>query len=181
VNHSDRKPQNRWIIGGVLGLILLSLGGAIGFQVWVYEPFKAYYFPKRDRSAPRARSMSTDTHSKQFATDTEKIQFLKRYLSFPTAVETAEFHVVYHDNSGGGIPGPSDWDIQAVLNVAPQNLSAWTHNAKVTAEKQDLAWGYSLAQQRGWKLQSEPKVYTASGKIVAIFEKEGLIFKRLKT
>jgi hypothetical protein len=165
----------------VLGLILLSLVSAIGFQIWVYEPFKAYYFPKRDRYAPRVRSMSTDTHSKQFATDADKIQFLKRYLSLPTAVEATEFHVVYHDNSGGGIPGPSDWDIQAVLKVAPQDLSAWTQNAKETFAKQDLAWGYSLAQQRGWKLQSEPKIYTASGKIIAIFEKERLIFKRLTT
>jgi hypothetical protein len=175
LNHSDRRQQNRWIIGGVLGLILLSLGSAVGFQIWVYEPFKAYYFPKRDRS------MSTDTHSKQFATDTDKIQFLKRYLALPTAVEAAEFHVVYHDNSGGGIPGPSDWYIQAVLKVTPPDLSAWTQNIKETSEKQDLAWGYSLAQQRGWKLLSAPKVYTAAGKIVVVFEKEGIIFKRLTT
>lgn len=125
--------------------------------------------------------MSTDTHSKQFATDTAKIQFLKRYLSFPTAVEAAEFHVVYHDNSGGMVPGPSDWDMQVVLKVAPQDLSAWTHNLKVTSEQQDLAWGYRLAQQRGWKPQSKPKVYTGAGKIVAVFEKEGFIFKRLTT
>jgi hypothetical protein len=149
--------------------------GAVGFQIWVYEPFKAYYFPKTNRN------MSTDTHSKQLATDTDKIQFLKRYLTFPTAVEAAEFHVVYHDNSGGGIPGPSDWDMQVVLKVAPQNLSAWTHNLKMTSQKQDLEWGYSLAKQRNWKLQSKPKVYTGPGKIVAVFEKEGFIFKQLIT
>jgi hypothetical protein len=181
LNHSDRKPQNRWIIGGALGLILLSLGGAIGFQIWVYEPFQAYYFPKGDRSAPRVRSMSTDTHSKQFATDTDKIRFLRRYLTFPTVVEAAEFHVVYQDNSQGMVPGPSYWDIQAVFKVAPQDLSVWTLNAKETSQKQDLAWGYRLAQQRGWKLLSAPKVYTAAGKIVAVFEKEGFIFKRLAT
>jgi hypothetical protein len=175
LNHSDRSQKKRWIIGGVLGLILLSLVGAVGLQIWVYEPFKAYYFPKPERS------MSTDTHSKQFATDPDKIQFLNRYLTLPTAVEAAEFHVVYHDNSGGGIPGPSDWDMQVVLKVAPQDLSAWTDNLKMTSQKQDLAWGYSLAQQRAWKLQSKPKVYTAPGKIVAVFEKEGFIFKWLTT
>jgi hypothetical protein len=89
--------------------------------------------------------------------------------------------VVYHDNSGGMVPGPSDWDIQAVLKVASQDLSAWTQNAKETAAKQDLAWGYSLAQQRGWKLLPAPKIYTAPGKIVVVFEKEGIIFKRLTT
>jgi hypothetical protein len=175
LNHPDRSQRKRWIIGGVLGLILLSLVGAVGFQIWVYEPFKAYYFPKPEHN------MSADTHSKPFATDTDKIQFLKRYLTLSTVVEAAEFHVVYHDNSRGVIPGPSDWDIQAVLKVAPQDLSAWTHNVKETSTKQDLAWGYSLAQQRGWKLLSAPKVYTAAGKIVALFEKERIIFKRLTT
>jgi hypothetical protein len=153
--------------------MLLTLAGAIGLQVWFYEPLEVHYFPKR--------SMSTDTHSKQFATDADKIRFLKRYLSLPTAVEAAEFHVVYHDNSGGLIPGPSDWDMQVVLKVAPQDLSAWTHNVKATSQKQDLEWGYSLARQRDWKLQSKPKVYTGSGKIVAVFEKERVIFKQLIT
>jgi hypothetical protein len=167
--------RRRWLVGGVVGLILSILGSAVGFQIWVYEPFKAYYLSEANRS------MSTNTHSKQFATNADKIQFLKRYLSLPTAVEAAEFHVVYQDNSGGIIPGPSDWDIQAALKVAPQDLSAWTKNINRTSQKQDLAWGYSLAQERGWKLQSAPKVYTAPGEIVAIFEKEGFIFKRLTT
>jgi hypothetical protein len=175
LNHSDRSQRKRWIIGGVSGLILLSLVGAVGFQIWVNELFKADYFPKPNHN------MSTDTHSKQFATDPDKIQFLKHYLTLPTAVEAAEFHVVYHDNSGDGIPGPSDWDMQVVLKVAPQDLSAWTQNVKPTSEKQDLEWGYSLARQRNWKLQSKPKVYTAAGKIVVVFEKEGFIFKRLTT
>lgn len=175
MNLPNPRQRKRWVIGGVLGLMLLLLAGTVGFQIWVYEPFEAYYFPKH-------RSMSTDTHSKQFATDADKIRFLKRYLSLPTVVEAAEFHVAYHDNSGGGIPGPSDWDMQVVLKVAPQDLSVWTQNMKVTtAQKQDLAWGYSLAQQRGWILQSTPKVYTAPGKIVAVFEKERFIFKRLTT
>lgn len=162
-------------------MILLSLAGAIGFRVWVYEPFNAYYFPKGDRSAPKVRSMSTDTHSKQFATDTDKIQFLKRYLTLATAVEAAEFHVIYHDNSGGFVPGPSDWDMQVVLKVPPRDFIAWTHNVKVTSQQQDLEWGYSLARQRDWRLQSKPKIYTGSGKIVAVFEKEGFIFQRLTT
>jgi hypothetical protein len=169
LNRSNHRQRNRWIIGG-LGLILLTIVGAVGFQHWVYEPFNAYYFPNR----------STNTNSKQFATDVDKIRFLKRYLTLPSAVEATEFYVVYHDNSSG-IPGPSDWDIQAVLKVAPQHLSAWTQNLKANLKKQDLAWGYRLAQQRGWKLQSAPKVYAATGKIVAVFEKEGFIFQKVTT
>lgn len=130
-------------------------------------------------AANSSLNRSTDTYSKQFSTDAEKISFLTRYLVLPSAIEAAEFHVVFYDNSGSVVPGPSDWDIQAVLKVAPKHLSIWTQNLQVTAQKQDLTWGYHFAQQRGWKLNTAPKVYTAAGKIVAVFEKEGFIFKQL--
>jgi hypothetical protein len=69
--------------------MLLTLAGAVGLQSWVYQPFMAHYFPSR----------TTNTYSKQFKTDADKIQFLKRYLVFPSAIEAAEFHVIYYDNS----------------------------------------------------------------------------------
>ncbi len=116
----------------------MTVAGIGGFQLWGYGPSEANRSPNR----------STDTRSSQLATDADKIRFLNRYLTLPSAVEAAEFHVVYHDNSSG-IPGPSDWDIQAVLKVAPQHLSAWIQDAKITSKKQDLGWGYRLAQQRG--------------------------------
>lgn len=151
-----------------MGLMLLTVTG-VGLRMY-FATFVA---------ANSSLNRSTNTHSKQFTTDAEKISFLKRYLVLPSAVEAAEFHVVFYDNSGGGVPGPSDWDIQAVLKVAPKHLSAWTQNLRVTDQKQDLAWGYRLAQQQDWKLNATPKVYTAAGKTVAIFEKEGFIFKQL--
>ncbi len=151
--------------------MLLTLAGGVGFQGWVYQPFMAHYFPNR----------TTNTYSKQFTTDVDKIQFLKRYLVFPSDIEATEFHVIYYDNSGGIIPGPSDWKIKAVLKIAPQHLAAWTQNIKATAKPQELAWGYSLAHQRGWVLHSQPKIYAATGKLIAVFEQEGIIFKQLTT
>jgi hypothetical protein len=151
-----------------MGLTLLTITG-VGLRMCFDTFVAANSFPNR----------STNTYSKQFATDADKISFLKRYLVLPSAVEAAEFHVVFYDNSGGSVPGPSDWDIEAVFKVAPEHLSAWTQNLQVTSQKQDLAWGYRLAQQRGWKLNATPKVYTAAGKIVAVFEREGFICKRL--
>jgi hypothetical protein len=151
-----------------MGLTLLTITG-VGLRM-CFDTFVA---------ANSSPNRSTNTYSKQFATDADKISFLKRYLVLPSAVEAAEFHVVFYDNSGGSVPGPSDWDIEAVFKVAPEHLSAWTQNLQVTSQKQDLAWGYRLAQQRGWKLNATPKVYTAAGKIVAVFEREGFICKRL--
>ncbi len=168
MNHTNGKQRNRWIIGSVIGLMLLTVTG-VSLRIRFDALVAANSSPNR----------STNTYSKQFATDAEKISFLKRYLLLPSGVEATEFHVVFYDNSGGSVPGPSDWDIQAVLKVAPKHLSAWTQNLQVTAQKQDLAWGYRLAQQRGWKLNAAPKVYTMAGKIVAVFEKEGFIFKQL--
>jgi hypothetical protein len=71
-------------------------------------------------------SLTTDTRSAQLATDAEKIAFLHRYITLYSAVEATEFHIVYHDNAGGAVPGPSDWDMRVAVKVAPADVSTWT-------------------------------------------------------
>ncbi len=126
---------------------------------------------------------STDTRSSQFATDAEKIAFLQQYLTLPSPVEAAEYHIVYHDNSTGGVPGPSDWDMRVVLRVAPTQLEGWTVDMQpVAADAVDLAWGYELLPvDAQWKINSEPTIYTRNNVIVAVFAPEGILFKRVWT
>jgi len=125
-------------------------------------------------------SLTTDTHSAQFATDAEKIAFLRRYLVFASPVEATEFHVVYHDNSGG-VPGPSDWDIHAALKVAPADVSLWTVGLRqVDAAGVDLSWGDDLLPREArWARASPPKAYERPGEgvLVAAFEPEGIVLK----
>lgn len=124
-------------------------------------------------------SKTTDTRSSTFATHAEKTAFLERYLTLHSPVEATEFHVIFHDNSGGFIAGPSDWDIQAVMRVAPDDIASWTDGMqRVEASVVDLAWANALLQQSGWLSSSPPLVYERSGSLVAVFEADGIIAKR---
>src|SRR5262245_18839405 len=90
-------------------------------------------------------SLTTDTRSAQLATDAEKIAFLRRYVKLSSAVEATEFHIVYHDNAGGRVPGPSDWDIRVALKVAPADVPAWTGGLQERAAAGvDLSWAITL-------------------------------------
>lgn len=127
-------------------------------------------------------SKTTDTRSTSFATESEKIAFLKQYLTMPSAVKQTEFHVVYHDNSGGFVAGPSEWDIQAAIRIAPDDIVHWTDGMQlVESSTVDLAWAHTLVQQGGWNVNSDPVVYERSGSMVAVYESDGVVAKRVWT
>ncbi len=75
-------------------------------------------------------SRTTDTRSDTLPTPAARVEFLARYLKLRAPVTDAAFHVVWHDNSGGGVPGPSDWSIVAALRVSPADAKAWLADAR---------------------------------------------------
>ena len=82
-------------------------------------------------SNPRGEDdRTTDTWSSSFDNKDDKLDFLVKYLNLYSDVEDAEYHIVYHDNSGGLIPGPSDWDIRVALKVAAEDIPLWTEGMK---------------------------------------------------
>ena len=149
------------MIGVLAGGIVLAAAGAIILTLPHPSP-----------------SLTTDTLSSTLSDDAAKVAFLGRYLKLASPVEAAEFHVIYHDNSGGMVPGPSEWDIQAVMKVAPADLPAWTSGMTPT-EAADLSWGRSLlGPEPRWAVHSALRVYQRGRTIVAVFEPEGIVFKR---
>ncbi|HEY7020087.1 MAG TPA: hypothetical protein VH349_03150 [Ktedonobacterales bacterium] len=128
-------------------------------------------------------SLTTDTHSAQFATDAEKIAFLGRYITLYSAIEATEFHIVYHDNAGGAVPGPSDWDMRVALKVAPADVSAWTSGLEeIDSAGADLSWGTDLLPNTSrWARTSQPRIFQREGVIVAAFVSEGVILKHIWT
>jgi hypothetical protein len=130
-------------------------------------------------------SLTTDTYSAQFAKDAEKIAFLGRYITLYSAVETTEFHIVYHDNAGGAVPGPSGWDMRIALKVAPADIPAWTNGMQeIEGAGADLSWGTDLLPDTArWARASQPRVYerASGGVIVAAFASEGVILKHMWT
>ena len=132
----------------------------------------------------RNADLSTDTRSSEFATDAEKVGFLAQYLKLFSEVEAAEFHIVYYDNSGSRVPGPSEWEMRAAMNVAPEDVALWTKGMQpIDAGTIDLSWALELLpDEPRWALETEPTVYQrGAGTTVAIFAKEGIVFKRVTT
>jgi hypothetical protein len=74
--------------------------------------------------SPPAGGLTTDTDSRSLPDAQGRLELLSRYLRSKSAITDAEYIIHYRDNSGGSIPGPSDWDIRAVLQVADDG-SAW--------------------------------------------------------
>lgn len=75
-------------------------------------------------------SRTTDTRSETLPTAAARVEFLARYVKLRAPVSDASFHVVWHDNSGGGVPGPSDWSIVAALRVSPADAKLWLADAR---------------------------------------------------
>jgi len=130
-------------------------------------------------------SLTTDTHSAKFATDAEKIAFLRRYITLYSAVEATEFHIVYHDNAGGAVPGPSEWDMRIALKIAPADIPAWTSGLQeIEGAGADFSWGTGLLPDTSrWARTSQPRVYerASGGVVVATFAADGIILKHLWT
>lgn len=160
-------------------------GRFLGIFTLVLVSVAAFGRPSSEESERSAteRTRSTETQSTDFHTDVEKIAFLDQYLVFHSAVEATEFFVVYQDNSTGPFPGPSDWDIQAVLKVDRADVSRWTGGMQqVAADSVDLTWGYALlSDEPQWQIRSQPAVYRSPGAILAVFEPEGVVFARRST
>ena len=130
-------------------------------------------------------SLTTDTRSAQLASDADKLAFLRRYLSLASAVAATEFHIVYHDNTGGPVPGPSEWDMHVALKLASADIPAWTRGLQeVGGEGIDLSWGSELLPNTPrWARTSPPRVFqrAGGGVVVAAFVPEGIILTHLWT
>jgi hypothetical protein len=124
-----------------------------------------------------ASSRTTDTRSSDLGGEAEQINFLGQYVTLRSAVSETEFHIVYHDNSGGLVPGPTDWDIQSVMWV--EDVSAWIGD-KEMVDSADFSWVESLVDD-SVRPSSQPVYYANSSTTIAVFEPEKLIYFRSTT
>lgn len=101
--------------------------------------------------------LTTDTDSRSLPDPKQRLDFLARYLR-KSPVTDAEFTIRYHDSSGGSVPGPSDYNIRAAMQIADYG-AAW--HAGWEACTGDLAalpaWARSLLDSRpAWRAPSAP-------------------------
>jgi hypothetical protein len=130
---------------------------------------------------PNSGSMTTNTRSASLPSDQAKVEFLKRYLVLPSEVQATEFHIVFHDNRKGLVPGPSDFDIQVAVKVPPDKVSAWTAQMPKAPAPFDISWAQDfLPKDERWATHSPPNYYEREGVQVVTYDPEGIVLKRVQ-
>lgn len=83
---------------------------------------------------------STDTSSDALPSLERRVEFLERYVTFRRGYNDLGFHIAYHNNGGGMVPGPSEWDIRLVATVPPAELTAWVPSDLAPTPTADTQW-----------------------------------------
>lgn len=82
---------------------------------------------------------STNCTSASFPSLKDRVDFLQRYVSFRRAYEALDFAILYSNNGGGMVPGPSEWDVRLVAVVPESEMAAWIPGSAPTPNA-DPAW-----------------------------------------
>ena len=83
---------------------------------------------------------STDTSSDALPSLERRIEFLERYVTFRRGYSDLGFHIAYHNNGGGMLPGPSEWDIRLVAAVPAAELATWVPPGLAPSPSADKQW-----------------------------------------
>jgi len=128
---------------------------------------------------------TTDTWSSSFDSIEERLVFLGEYLFMFSEVLDAEYHIVFYDNSGGMIPGPSDWDIRVALHIALEDIPLWTEGMQRLAPGQiDVGLWKELKSERFTWQESELVEYWKrpnSKVVLVVFPESGIVLKMATT
>ena len=129
--------------------------------------------------------LTTDTWSSTFDNKEDKLDFLEKYITLFSEVQDTEYHIIYHDNSGGMIPGPSDWDIRVALKIAPEDIMLWTDGMKkLISDQIDLDWWGELnSEQFIWKERDRPEFWKRpdSNAYLVVYPENGVLLKIAST
>jgi hypothetical protein len=127
------------------------------------------------------KNKSIDIYSHDVKTKEEKINILKEYLNIESGLIDAEYHIWFKDNSGGMVPGPSDYNLTLALRIAPDSLDNWTRGLKRSEPTGPIHYWDKL--KLDWDLTSTPEYYFSDYKnqIKMVYRKEGVILAKYST
>lgn len=106
----------------------------------------------------------------------DRIRFIETYVSFRRGYRQLEYNVVFHDNSGGWVPGPSDWDVQLLAVVPPAEVDDWIPADTEKAEGPPPAWVKQLPGKLA--VEGVTEWYRSRNRAVGIDRKQSLIAYR---
>src|SRR5262245_61760291 len=124
----------------------------------------------------QTRPASTDTSSDSLPSLEARVEFLQRYVTFRRGYNDLGFRVLYQNNGGGLVPGPTEWDIRLVAAVPPAELDEWVPAGVVAVPSTDTRW---LAGVPGAERAAEiAEWYVGSGLVVGIDRERSVVAYR---
>jgi hypothetical protein len=118
---------------------------------------------------------TTDMSSDAFSSLEQRVEFLQRYVTFRRGYTDLGFHITYHNN-GGGVPGPSEWDIRLVATVPPAELSSWVPFDLAPKTLADTEWLVGVPRQD--QAIGIKEWYAGAGLIVGIDRERSVVAYR---
>ena len=128
-----------------------------------------------ERSGPA----STKTTSAAYATVAERTKVLNDYVTFRRTYETLDFDIMYQNNGGGMVPGPSDWDVRLVATVPASELQAWVPKGVSASPTPDTAWLRSVPTTLD--LSGVSEWYVDGKRVVGIDRAKRIVVYRLSS
>lgn len=78
----------------------------------------------------------------------DRISFVESYVNFKREYMELEYDIVYQNNgTGGGIPGPSDWDIRLIAKVPAEQIEQWLLPKPLDAATPEPMWHKETAHE----------------------------------
>jgi hypothetical protein len=125
---------------------------------------------------------TTDTYSRSLESKSLKLKFLSDYLGSPTEPLDAEYHLVFHDNAQGCVPGSDDYDLQAVVKVRPEDVPAWALGCVRRRLEATPDWVAPLVKgKKGFEVSAQPDSFRCGPEERVIHVHEGVIYRRVNT
>jgi hypothetical protein len=122
---------------------------------------------------------TTKTTSAAYVTVAERTKFLNDYVTFRRTYETLDFDIMYQNNGGGMVPGPSDWDVRLVATVPASELQAWVPTGVNASTAPNIAWLKSVPMTLD--LSGVNEWYVDGKRIVGIDRAKRIVVYRLSS
>lgn len=122
---------------------------------------------------------STKATSAAYATVAERVKFLNEYVKFRRTYETLDFDIMYQNNGGGMVAGPSDWDVRLVATVPAAELQAWVPTGVNASTAPDAAWLKSVPTTLD--LSGVSEWYIDGSRVVGIDRAKRIVVYRLSS
>lgn len=123
--------------------------------------------------------------SDDYETAAQRVKALRKVITAPSDFTDAEFELFNVNGFGDqqpGVAGASSWDYKFVVRADTADLSKWIMGAQPMEIKGfDNGWITEIVKNReqNWNMASSPKYYVKDGVTTVIFEKEGIVCKRV--